>query len=124
MKWKTQHLVLGIVVTLSATVKGHCENYGLPVPPKQFFVELAQSQWRPGDPCIMGCGKLRAILGKSVLVSPFLVAKLFQEGKILLADTRTRSSFRSYHILGAFSFPYDEIHKMRLKPSPVPIALY
>jgi hypothetical protein len=93
----------------------------LPIPPHEFFAKLSKTTIPPGKGC---CSDLRRILCDSITVSPRRAAELFRQGKLLMGDTRLRSSYDKSHIFGAIALPYNEVDFMKLKPSNVPIGLY
>lgn len=112
------------MILLLAVPPVYSDDYSLPLPPSNFFVELARSKWKPGEPCSGGCSKLRNMIATSIIISPHLAVKLLKEGKILLADTRERKNYNKYHVVGAISLPNNEVDYMKLVPRPIPIALY
>ena len=110
-----------VTVVFIFTSMLYAEDYSLPVPPREFFVKLAKTKIPPGKSC---CNELRRMLGDSVSISPLLTAKLFREGKLMIADARTSGEYAQAHIVGAVSLPFDKVDFMKLKPINIPIALY
>jgi len=113
-------LILSLIISLhgSAVSSG---GFSLPEPPPEFFALLAKTKIVPGA---KGYNELRMMLSKSVVISPYVAAKLYNEGKLMLGDTRTRETYNKGHALGAICLPVEEVDFMRLKPIPMPILLY
>jgi hypothetical protein len=93
----------------------------IPTPPRKFFKLLAATKIPPGS---KGHNKLLEMLTKSVMISPYLAAKLYREGKLILADTRLRTTYNKNHAVGAISLPVEEVDFMRLRPHNIPILVY
>jgi hypothetical protein len=93
----------------------------IPTPPYEFFELLAKTEIPPGA---KGFNKLRSMLAQSVTISPYLAAQLYHEGKLMLGDTRKRTTYNKSHALGAISLPVEEVDFMKLKPSNIPILVY
>ena len=115
-KWIYTIMILSLMVSPVYAAKD-----SLPVPPPEFFVKLSSTTIPPGKGC---CSELREILVDSVTISPHLAAKMYQQGKLLIADTRLRENYEQSHVFGAISLPYNKVDFMKLKPLPIPIALY
>jgi len=117
---KTILFFLSLTLLLSSTV--FAQDYSLPYPPPEFFVELGKTTIPPGK--VGCCQKLRKMLADSVMISPYLAVKLFREGKILIGDARTKNQVSKSHVYGALLVPHDTIDFMKIKPIRTPIALY
>jgi hypothetical protein len=116
---KTQCVLAILILQLAAT--SFAQNSSLPFPPPEFFAALSKTKIIPGKYC---CDEPRAILARSVVISPYLAAKLFLEGKLIIGDANSRETYDRLHILGAISLPYNQVDFMNLKPIARPIALY
>ena len=112
--------IVAIVNLLISSVL-YAQDYSLPVPPRKFFVQLSKTELTLGDYC---CDDLRRMLNDSITISPYLAAKLFRKGKILIGDARPREGYKNNHILGAICLPFNEVDFMKLRPINIPIALY
>ena len=111
-----------LILTLLPASSVFAQDYSLPYPPAEFFVELAKTEIPRGQ--IACCNKLRGMLTDSVMISPYLAVKLFREGKIIIGDARLWSGYQKIHILGTHPFPVDKVDFMKLQPTNKPIALY
>jgi hypothetical protein len=120
MKRFSMFFLLGTVLLVNPT-RVLALDTRLPMPPPDFFVELAKTNLPPGKNC---CNKLRGMLIDTVVIPPKIVAALFKSGQLMLGDTRIRQRYNKGHIFGAICLPFNEVDYMKLKPLNVPIALF